>query len=276
MIYIVILLLGLCLGSFVNALVYRLHQQSVHTKWTKAESQKYSILTGRSMCVSCHHILGWTDLVPVFSWIWLRGKCRYCHEPISRQYPLVELVTAVLFVASYAYWPSPVSGQGLFDFSIWLAIIVGLVALAVYDLKWMILPTKIIEKLVGLALFQIIVDIVVFDQTGGLMSAFYGALVLGGFFWLLHRVSGGKWIGGGDIRLGALLGLIVGGPVNSLMLLFLASLLGSFVSVVLLLRKKATAGSHIPFGPFLIVSAIIVQLFGASLLAWYKHKVLAI
>ena len=276
MIYIVILLLGLCLGSFVNALVYRLHQQSVHTKWTKAESQKYSILTGRSMCVSCHHILGWTDLVPVFSWIWLRGKCRYCHEPISRQYPLVELVTAVLFVASYAYWPSPVSGQGLFDFSIWLAIIVGLVALAVYDLKWMILPTKIIEKLVGLALFQIIVDIVIFDQTGGLMPAFYGALVLGGFFWLLHRVSNGKWIGGGDIRLGALLGLIVGGPVNSLMLLFLASLLGSFVSVVLLLRKKATAGSHIPFGPFLIVSAIIVKLFGASLLAWYKHKVLAI
>ncbi|MEI6751387.1 MAG: prepilin peptidase [Candidatus Saccharibacteria bacterium] len=276
MIYIVIALLGLCFGSFVNALVYRLHQQSVHTNQSKANKQKYSIATGRSMCVSCHHILGWTDLVPVFSWLWLRGKCRYCHKPISRQYPLVELVTAGLFVASYAYWPSPVSGHGLFDLSIWLVILVGLVALAVYDQKWMILPTRIIEKLVGLALFQIIVDIVIFDQTGGLMPAFYGALVLGGFFWLLHRVSNGKWIGGGDIRLGALLGLIVGGPVNSLMLLFLASLLGSFVSVVLLLRKKATAGSHIPFGPFLIVSAIIVKLFGASLLAWYKHKVLAI
>ena len=276
MIYIVIILLGLCLGSFVNALVYRLHQQSVHTNQSKANKQKYSILTGRSMCVSCHHILGWTDLVPVFGWIWLRGKCRYCHKPISRQYPLVELVTAGLFVASYAYWPSPVSGREIFDLSIWLAILVGLVALAVYDLKWMILPTSIIEKLVGLVLFQIIVDIVVFDQTSGLMSAFYGAMVLGGLFWLLHRVSDGKWIGGGDIRLGALLGLIVGGPANSLMLLFLASVLGSFVSVVLLLRKKAAAGTHIPFGPFLIIAAIIVQLFGASLLAWYKHKVLSI
>ncbi len=271
MMYLLMFVLGMCMGSFAYATVWRVHKQATGNK-----SAKYSIATGRSMCVSCHHILGWTDLVPVFSWVWLRGKCRYCHKPISRQYPLVELVTAGLFVASYAYWPSPVSGREIFDLSIWLAILVGLVALAVYDLKWMILPTKIIEKLVGLALFQIIVDIVVFDQTGGLMPAFYGALVLGGFFWLLHRVSDGKWIGGGDIRLGALLGLIVGGPANSLMLLFLASVLGSFVSVVLLLRKKAAAGTHIPFGPFLIIAAIIVQLFGASLLAWYKHKVLSI
>src|SRR5580700_9634934 len=120
MIIVVLAVLGLCLGSFVNALVWRLHEQSNPKQKTKNKKQKakqlsaneLSILRGRSMCPDCHHQLAAKDLVPVISWLDLRGKCRYCHRPISIQYPLVELATAGLFVFSYFFWPLAFNGVG--------------------------------------------------------------------------------------------------------------------------------------------------------------------
>jgi prepilin signal peptidase PulO-like enzyme (type II secretory pathway) len=99
-------------------------------------------------------------------------------------------------------------------------------------------------------------------------------LVGGGIFYLLFQLSAGKWIGGGDVKLGALLGILVGGPVQSLLLIFVASALGSVISVPLLITGKAKRGTKLPFGPFLIVAAIIVRLFGVSLVAWYKRQIL--
>ncbi|HEX7368051.1 MAG TPA: prepilin peptidase, partial [Candidatus Saccharimonadales bacterium] len=147
MIIVVLTVLGLIFGSFVNALVWRLHEQEGKSKKSR---QQYSILNGHSMCPNCHHELAAKDLVPVLSWLWLRGKCRYCRKPISWQYPAVELMTGLLFVGSYLWWPLSLQGVGLFQFVVWLGFIVGFMALAVYDLRWFTLPNRIVYPLIAL------------------------------------------------------------------------------------------------------------------------------
>src|SRR5262245_33007691 len=133
MAYIILTLLGLCLGSFVNALVWRIHEAH--------KGNKISIFTGRSQCPHCHHQLAAKDLVPVLSWLIIRGRCRYCGQPISKQYPLVELAMVAVFIVSYAYWPGGFYGTGAWVLLIsWMAVSVGLLALLIYDLKWMLLP----------------------------------------------------------------------------------------------------------------------------------------
>src|SRR5436190_6666628 len=105
MIFAVLAVLGLILGSFVNALVWRIHQQELGKK-------NLPIVNGRSQCPHCHHVLAAKDLVPLFSWLYLRGKCRYCHQPISPMYPITELAMAAIFIILYAYWPGGVYGAG--------------------------------------------------------------------------------------------------------------------------------------------------------------------
>src|ERR1039458_1315039 len=131
MIITILLLIGLCMGSFINALVWRLHEQSVKTlkptrtkkTWLlRSSSDNLSIVHGRSMCPNCRHELSTRDLVPVFSWLALKGKCRYCNKPISLQYPLVELATVLLFIASYLWWPVTLSGAQISIFVLWLAL----------------------------------------------------------------------------------------------------------------------------------------------------------
>lgn len=293
MLLVVLILLGLCFGSFVNALCWRLRQQQLTADSRQqlakeGKNKKLSVIgyqltakdlsiwKGRSMCPHCKHTLATLDLIPVLSWLWLKGKCRYCHEPISWQYPLVEVATAALFVISYLFWPYSVSGtQNLLLFGFWLVLLVGFMALIVYDSRWMLLPDKIVYPLIGVALLQLTVQLAFFDAGfSALTAAVWGVLVIAGFFYALFQVSGGRWIGGGDVKLGVILGLVVGGPVNSLLVLFLASLLGSLVAAWLLITKKLRRNSQIAFGPFLIVATIIVYLFGAAIVSWYKNQLL--
>jgi prepilin signal peptidase PulO-like enzyme (type II secretory pathway) len=278
MITLALLLLGLCFGSFVNAFVWRLHQQSkTGGKKSKAtgeqRSAQYSILRGRSMCPHCRHGLAARDLVPVLSWLSLKGKCRYCGKPVSWQYPLVETFTATLFVLSYVFWPYGFEAAGMLQFAVWLIVLTGFVALIVYDLRWMLLPNRIVYPLIGLVLFQILVlSIVSGSGVAVIVEATWGLVFSGGIFYVLFQISQGRWIGGGDVKLGFLLGLLVGGPAKSLLMLFLASFLGTLVATPLLLSGKATRKTRIPFGPFLIIAAIIVQLFGPRLISWYYRS----
>ncbi len=289
MITAILIVYGLCLGSFVNALVWRIHEQArianrkKKTKSVKADSRqltpnnRLSISRGRSMCPDCKHELAAKDLIPVLSWITLGGKCRYCKKPISAQYPLVELITAILFVASYIWWPRQITGFEVGSFITWLTLLVGFMALIVYDLRWLLLPNRLVYPLTAIAGIQAIFTIFSADNhLHALLGVFAAVAIGGGLFYVLFQVSEGKWIGGGDVKLGWLLGLSVATAANSALFIFLAALLGSLVSVPLLLMGKVKKGTVIPFGPFLIVGAIIAQLFGSVLIAWYQHHLLGI
>ena len=278
MIILILAIFGLCLGSFINALVWRLHEQSrlkkknLLVKKDKAFLAKLSIVNGRSMCPSCKHELGVKDLVPVFSWLSLKGKCRYCHKSISWQYPVVELTTVLLFIGSYIWWPVAIHGHQITLFILWLVLLVGFIALAVYDLKWFLLPSRIIYVLTPLALLMALIRIINGSgQAKAVLDEALAVIIGGGIFYILFQVSKGKWIGGGDVRLGFLLGLIAGTPGRSLLLIFLASIIGSLTSLPLLFTNKVKKNTLIPYGPFLIVAIIIVQLFGHFILHWYQN-----
>jgi len=265
---VIISLLGLMCGSFVNALAWRVHEQSRNTK--KAVSKDLSIMKGRSMCPHCKHQLAAKDLVPVLSWMSVKGRCRYCHKPISWQYPVVELITAVLFGLSYAFWPFLFDSIGTVQFIIWLVVLTGFMTLAVYDLRWMLLPNSIVYPLLGLvglgAVLQLAVD-PSFARVGALASS---VIIGGGLFYGLFILSSGKWIGGGDVKLGFLLGLLLADPILASMMLFLASLLGTLVALPGLLTKRLSTTTRLPFGPFLIVGCIVVYLFGADIREAYS------
>lgn len=276
MIILTLLILGVCFGSFINALVWRVHEQDTRGKGKKSKNGlkklDLSIVHGRSMCPYCKHLLAAKDLIPVLSWLCLKGKCRYCKAPIGDT-PIPELLVPFLFIISYIYWPHSWNNQTTMVFGFWLLFLVGLVALAIYDLKWFLLPNRILFPLAGLAILQIALQFVFFGGALGLASsALWGLAFGGGVFWLLFQVSQGKWIGGGDVKLGWLIGLLLGGPLMSLLMIFIASLLGTLVSLPLLVTSKAGAKTRIPFGPFLIASAIIVRLFGAGMILWYKRQ----
>lgn len=269
MIIAVLILLGLCFGSFVNAFVWRLYQQALPRRKQKAKPEDLSISKGRSMCVNCGHTLKAMDLLPVVSWLSLRGKCRYCHKSISWQYPLVELVTAVLFVGSYIFWPRDVSGLEIAVFGTWLVCLISFMALIVYDIRWMLLPNKIVFPMYSVAALFVLLRVGAEQSYQPILTALFGVLVGGGIFYLLFQISGGTWIGGGDVKLGFLLGALVGGPVGAFLMLFVASLLGTLVALPLLAKSKVSRQARIPFGPFLIVGAIIVQLFDSRIVDSY-------
>lgn len=272
----IIILLGLCFGSFVNAFVWRLHEQETKKKLSKKQKDELSVLHGRSMCVYCRHELAWYDLLPVASWLSLGGKCRYCRRSISWQYPAVELLTAGLFILSYAAWPYGFyEPAGVVLFALWLVFIVGFMALAVYDIRWMLLPNRMVYPLIWLAVVQVGIRAVLdADTAGAIAGAALGFLAIGGLFYLLFQLSDGTWIGGGDVKLAFMIGPLVGSGVLSMMVIFLASILGTLVSLPFLAQKSLKASSRIPFGPFLLTATIVVYLFGGRILDWYMQGLL--
>jgi prepilin signal peptidase PulO-like enzyme (type II secretory pathway) len=282
----VLIIFGIAFGSFINALVWRLHQQELqksarrkhkdgqHTN-SKLQASNYSVLTGRSMCPHCEHQLLVRDLVPIISWLLLKGRCRYCKKSISWQYPLVELATAVLFVVSYIAWPTSLNAShySLALFVTWLIVLVGLVALVIYDLKWMLLPDKIVVALAIVTGISLLLQLALGRPLSDLPDILISMVIGGGIFWLLYQISKGKWIGGGDVKLGLLLGFILGKPVYAFLYIFIASVIALLFSLPLLITKKLKPKSKIPFGPFLITAAVIVVLFGAQILDAYKSLV---
>jgi leader peptidase (prepilin peptidase)/N-methyltransferase len=278
MIVLVLIILGLIFGSFVNALVWRVHAQA-EVQEKKRPSKKdaehlkrLSISRGRSMCKSCGHELAAKDLVPINSWLSLSGKCRYCGAAIPDT-PLAELLVPVVFVASYLWWPWVLNdGLSWLTFAVWLLSAVALVALALYDLKWYILPNRIVFPLIGLS-FTFRIRLALQSDTALLVlaSGLWGILVLAGLFYLLYIVSNEQWIGGGDVKLAVALGLLSGGPLAAMLLLFVASFSGTLAAVPLIIRGKQARGLKVPFGPFLILATVITVLFASPVLDWYTH-----
>lgn len=233
-------LLGLVLGSFCNAWAWRL---------VRGES----IARGRSHCPLCGHVLAPKDLVPLVSWLALRGRCCYCGAPISKRYPAAEL-------ASGAYYVSVVLRYGLTVDALRLLILGSLLLTAsLVDLDTMELPDSLLTAAALSALLRL---------PGGWKDALLGALAVAGPLLLLvllaDSLAGRETMGGGDIKLTALLGLHFG-PVQTLFLLILACALGLLLGAVL----KTDRDAPFPFGPALSLSAWLTALAGGPLAGWY-------
>lgn len=252
-------LVGAALGSFVGAMTWRLHE-------------KKNFVNDRSICEHCKHVLNWYDLLPIASWFMLRGKCRYCHKSIGWLAIALEVSFAALLVISYIAWPmgdvaaDPVQ---MLLFALWTVILVILGALFVYDMRWMLLPNKLITPLAILCLTFRAVQIVDGAKFGDVMlDAILGVAVGGGFFYALFQFSNGKWIGGGDVKLGFAIGILLG-PWYALVGLILAFYGSALFIIPLMVAKKVTRRSKVPFGPFLIAGFIAAFLWGEMLKDWY-------
>jgi prepilin signal peptidase PulO-like enzyme (type II secretory pathway) len=261
MLAVILFIFGLIFGSFVNALVWRIKNNK---DWVRA----------RSICPKCKHTLAAKDLIPLVSWHILKGKCRYCKKAISVQYPLVELLVGVLFAMSYTFWVLPFDVLGTVSFLFWLSSIVILVALFVYDLKWQILPNQLVLAVSATSVLVLLFNALQKDNPGLVVGGLVSGMLIFGLFYILFRVSNGAWIGGGDVKLGFALGILAMTPAKALLLIFIASLLGTIVSLPLLANKRLKMKAKIAFGPFLITAAVIVLLFGEQIIAWYVDTIL--
>lgn len=268
MIPLILFVFGLFVGSFLNVVVIRSHN-------------KKEFLRSRSECMHCHKKLGPLELVPLLSFIFLGGKCKKCRKKISWQYPAVELLTGVVFLLiglqgfSFQYFPnlgwfSYVSAEYGIGTDLWMYFLYArniifacfLILLFLYDFRYYLLPDKI--TIPGIILAFGINLLLGYS----IISLLIGAMLGAGFFLIQFSVSSGKWVGGGDIRMGALMGAMLGWPAT-VMALFLSYVMGAIFGIALMMRGEKTLKSHLPFGTFLAVGTYIVMLYYHQIFQWY-------
>lgn len=228
---------GLTFGSFGTTIIARV--PAGHS------------LGGRSRCPRCGSTLGPFELFPLLSYLFLCGKCRHCGKPIHFLYPLTEFLSAFLFILAVSLSGGPLHSI-LLALALWALLLIALIDVRTREIPD-VLSFALIFFAVSLGLLRGHIDIA-------------GPLLLFLFFagqWVLSR---GKWIGSGDLLLGLGIGFLVGDLARSLLLLALAYVLGASVAVFLLMTKRATRKSHIPFGPFLAVATVLVLAFGGRIL----------
>lgn len=286
-IYIALGIFGAALGSFAGASVWRLRaQQLVLDKKNKekVDAKEYARLkklTGksftkdRSQCLSCGYELRWYDLIPIVSWLTLRGKCRSCKKPIGFAELGVELAVAAFFILSYAFWPTDLAtGLEITHFGLWLVAGVIMAILFLYDLRWFLLPDKLTIALsvVGLAIVGVTVAGAQ-DAVAAVLTALGSVAILAGLYAVLHFVSRGRWVGFGDVKLGLGLALILADWQLAIVALFLANFLGCLIVIPLLASKKLQRNAHIPFGPLLIAGTVIAWFVGRAILDGYLFSI---
>jgi len=237
-----IFVLGLIVGSFLNCVILRTY---------KGES----FIVGRSYCPKCKHDLKPWDLIPVLSYLILRGKCRHCGNKISSQYPLVELSTAIIF--SFVYLQ-----VGLTSKMIYLLVIMAIfIVIFVYDLKYYIVPDKFVFS-------GIIISAIWVFLTGDILITFASAIGASFFFFLIWFFSKGLAMGFGDVKLAFLIGLLLGWP-NVIVGLFLGFFFGAIIGTISLLINQKNLKSEIPFAPFLLSGAFVALFWGDKIVQWY-------
>jgi len=283
MIGVFLAVLGLLLGSFAGASVWRLRarqlveDEAAGEKVDARELKRLRVLTqakvqrDRSQCLSCRHQLAWYDLIPLVSWVMLRGRCRYCRTPIGWFEPAVELATAMFFVISYVAWPADLTEPLVaVQFGLWLFAGVGLIILFCYDAKWFLLPDKVVFPLVAVAALNAALQVATSpDALGAIISVVGASAILSGLYFVLYLISKGAWIGFGDIKLGLVLGLMLADWQLALLALFLANIIGCLVVLPGMLSRRLSRYTHVPFGPMLIGGFWIAGLFGKGLIEWY-------
>ncbi len=246
--YISFFAFGACLGSFANVVIYRLPRGE-------------SVVKPRSHCYNCKKMVAWYDNIPILSWFILRGRCRQCQAPFSIRYSLVELLTGILFALSYHY-------AGLhWSLLEYCLFVFGLVVCTFIDLDHMILPDEftlsgIVIGLVGAAL----------NPQREFLDALYGVLMGGGFLWgmayIYYAITKVEGMGGGDIKLLAWIGAVLGWKAIPFVIM-VAAIVGSIVGLIASRKTKAGLKTVIPFGPYLALSAVFYLFGGQTIAIWY-------
>jgi len=241
-----VLILGIVIGSFLNVCIFRIPEE-------------ISIARGFSFCPNCKNRIQPYDLIPVISYLFLRGSCRYCKKHISIQYPLVELLTGLLFVlVFYQFGLTPLGGL--------VAILVSvLIIITFIDLKHQIIP----DELVIIIFVCGIISIFLSDKSP--WEHIIGFFTVSVILLVIAFLSKGG-MGGGDIKLMAAAGLFLGWKLILLSLL-IASVAGSMVSIILLVSKKVDRKSMVPFGPFLSIGILTSALYGDYIIWWYLSTI---
>ncbi len=241
---IIIFTIGLFFGSFLNSFIWRYRKNILETIWTD-----------RSICPHCGHVLSANDLVPLFSFLVLGGKCRYCKQPISWQYPLVELFFALL--TWLIYWKFGLE----VTFVYFLVIGFLLTALLVIDVWDGILPNGLIVISMFIwFLYMIVSRAHYYDWTNMVAAALLGF----GFFTAIWLITLGKGMGVGDIKLALLLGLLAGVP-SIYYIVFFSFILGAIYVLPLLFLGKTKWKNPIPFGPFMILAYFLMLFLGTEI-----------
>ena len=253
-----IFIFGLIIGSFLNCVVWRLYKEE-------------SFLMGKSYCPHCRHSLSVWDLFPVLSYMFLRGKCRYCGKGISIQYPLVELATGLIFLFTYLHF-GPVNVLFSFNFFqvlFWWIMSAFLMLIFVFDFKYYMIPDEVMYPSIILSTLWLLYSFS-FGALGkaDLFYAVVSALAAALFFFLIWLFSRGMAMGFGDVKLALLMGLLLGFPAI-IPGLFLGFLFGAIIGSVLVLSRKKGFRSEIPFGPFLILGLAVSLFCGDKIINWY-------
>jgi len=247
LIYVFIFLFGILIGSFLNVCIYRLPESK-------------SVVSPPSACSSCGHRLGFLDLIPIFSYVFNRGRCRHCGAKYSIQYPLIELLNGILYLfIFYKYGFTWISVMHSLTVSV-------LIVVFLIDLRYKIIPDSLV--IFGL-LYTTIISIMFIDIN--IMNRLYGFLFGFGLFLLIALVTNA--MGGGDIKLMGFLGLNFG--LKGIIFITVSSfVIGAVISVGLLISKIATRKDYIPFGPFIAVAALIYIFWGEELINIYFNLIL--
>jgi leader peptidase (prepilin peptidase) / N-methyltransferase len=247
---VVLAVAGLCIGSFLNVCIHRL-------------PLKLSVVRPGSRCPDCGYALRWYDNIPVFSYASLRGRCRSCAKPISIQYPIVEIVTAAVFVVHwYAFGPTVL-------LPVRLLFACALIVLFMIDLEHQILPDAI--TLPGIVLGVAFS----FALPPGPVMSVLGVVLGGGLLWAIAeawlRLRKVDAMGFGDVKMLAMVGAWLG--VKMVLVTFvLSSMLGGLVGAILIGSRRADMATRVPFGTMLAVAALVASLYGEPLLTWYLAK----
>lgn len=252
---VLIFIFGICIGSFLNVLVYRI-------------PLGLDFKAGKSFCPTCKHELKWYDLFPLFSWLFLRGKCRYCKAKISAMYPIGESITGIMFVMAFVF------GTGCkFRLSLlgYFAICAALFVLFQIDRKHMFIPDSMwITILIGGIILYIDTLIQNGWQKSELISRIIGALAVSVVFYLVDYLKPDS-IGGGDIKLMFAAGFALGW-VKTMFSVLVAGLVGTLYLILTNSLKKEDMKKQVPFGPHLAVGIFVAMLFGDLLIKWYMGK----
>ncbi|SFF92980.1 type 4 prepilin peptidase 1 . Aspartic peptidase. MEROPS family A24A [Desulfotomaculum arcticum] len=241
--FVFVFLLGTCIGSFLNVCILRI-------------PKKQTVIAGSSYCYACGHKLNFLDMVPILSYLFLKGRCRYCGDKFSVQYPLVELFSGIMFLLVFIK-----HGFGLPSLMLWVLVSILIIA-AVIDIYHRIIPD-------GLVITGVLagIPLTVIQSPDKLINGLIGFLIAGIIMLAIAVVSKGG-MGGGDIKLSALMGLYLGWR-GVLLALFISFFFGGMTGIFLLLSGRKGRKDPVPFGPFLALGAVLTALWGNELLVWY-------